>query len=40
MGDITVLVLANPTEPQLAMLEQLPPETNIAVGERTESFAR
>jgi len=40
MGDITVLVLANPTEPQLAMLEQLPAETSIAVGERAEAFER
>jgi len=40
MGDITVLVLANPTEPQLAMLEQLPAETSIAVGERVEAFER
>jgi len=40
MGDITVLVLATPTEPQLAMLEQLPAETSIAVGERAEAFAR
>src|ERR1019366_4852175 len=39
-GDMTVLVLANPTEPQLAMLEQLPTETSIAVGERAEAFER
>jgi len=36
----TVLVLANPTEPQLGMLEQLPPETGIAVGNRVEAFER
>ena len=36
----TVLVLANPTEPQLGMLEQLPPETGIAVGNRLEAFER
>ena len=36
----TVLVLANPTEPQLRMLEQLPPETGIAVGNRAEAFER
>jgi len=40
MGDLTLLVLANPTEPQLAMLEQLPAETSIAVGERAEAFER
>ena len=40
MGDLTVLVLANPTEPQLAMLEQLPVETSIAVGERSGAFER
>ena len=40
MGDLTVLVLANPAERQLAMLEQLPAETNIAVGERVEAFER
>ncbi len=38
MGDLTVLVLANPTEPQLAMLEQLPVETNIVVGEQAAAF--
>jgi phosphoglycerate dehydrogenase-like enzyme len=40
MDPITVLVLANPTEPQLAMLEELPPETGIAVGNTTEAFER
>jgi phosphoglycerate dehydrogenase-like enzyme len=34
----TVLVLANPTEPQLGMLEQLPAETGIAVGNSLEAF--
>ncbi|HLK65504.1 MAG TPA: D-2-hydroxyacid dehydrogenase [Bryobacteraceae bacterium] len=38
MDNSTVLVLANPTEPQLAMLEQLPAETHIAVGDTTEAF--
>jgi phosphoglycerate dehydrogenase-like enzyme len=38
MDNNTVLVLANPTEPQLAMLEQLPPETNFAVGNSVEAF--
>jgi phosphoglycerate dehydrogenase-like enzyme len=40
MDNTTVLVLANPTEPQLALLEALPPETTIAVGDNPESFAR
>jgi phosphoglycerate dehydrogenase-like enzyme len=38
MDNNTVLVLANPTEPQLAMLEQLPPNTGIAVGNALEAF--
>ena len=40
MDNNTVLVLSNPTEPQLAMLEQLPPETTIAVGNSAEAFER
>jgi len=40
MDNNTVLVLANPNEPQLAMLEELPPETTIAVGNTPEAFAR
>jgi phosphoglycerate dehydrogenase-like enzyme len=40
MDNNTVLVLANPTEPQLAMLEQLPPDTRIAVGNMREAFER
>lgn len=40
MDNNTVVVLANPTEPQLAMLEQLPPETSLAVGNSAEAFAR
>jgi phosphoglycerate dehydrogenase-like enzyme len=36
----TLLVLANPTERQLAMLDQLPPETSVAVGENAEAFER
>jgi phosphoglycerate dehydrogenase-like enzyme len=38
MDNITVLVLADPTEPRLAMLEELPPETGIAVGNSAEAF--
>jgi len=38
MDNNTVVVLANPTEPQLAMLAQLPPETRIAVGNSVEAF--
>jgi len=40
MDKITVVVLANPNEPQLAMLEALPPDTGIAVGNSTEAFVR
>ena len=40
MDKITVVVLANPNEPQLAMLEALPPETTIAVGNSAEAFQR
>jgi phosphoglycerate dehydrogenase-like enzyme len=40
MDNNTVLVLANPTEPQLAMLEQLPADTRIAVGNAREAFQR
>src|SRR3954449_764277 len=40
MENNTVLVLANPTEPQLALLEKLPPRTNIAVGNTLEAFER
>ena len=38
MDHITVLVLADPTDPRLAMLEELPPETGIAVGNSVEAF--
>src|SRR4029077_5156500 len=38
MDNNTIVVLANPTEPQLAMLEQLPPETRIAVGNALGAF--
>ncbi len=40
MDNITVLVLADPTDPLLAILEELPPETSIAVGKSTEAFER
>jgi phosphoglycerate dehydrogenase-like enzyme len=40
MDNITVLVLADPTEQRLAMLEGLPPETAIAVGNSPEAFVR
>ncbi len=36
----TVLVLANPAEPQLRKLERLPQETSIAVGLTPEAFDR
>jgi phosphoglycerate dehydrogenase-like enzyme len=34
----TVLVLSDPNEPQLAMLERLPEGTSLAVGNRLEAF--
>ncbi|HEY1241696.1 MAG TPA: NAD(P)-dependent oxidoreductase, partial [Bryobacteraceae bacterium] len=40
MDNETVLVLADPTEPQLRKLAELPPETDIAVGKTTEAFER
>jgi phosphoglycerate dehydrogenase-like enzyme len=40
MDNITVVVLANPTDPELALLEELPPETTLAVGNSPEAFAR
>jgi phosphoglycerate dehydrogenase-like enzyme len=40
MDDITVLVLAEPSEPQLAMLEALPESATIAVGQCAEAFER
>ena len=40
MDNDTVLVLAKPTEPQLAKLAELPPETSIAVGTSAEAFER
>ena len=40
MDNNTVLVLANPIEPQLKMLESLPPETAIAVGDSVQAFER
>lgn len=40
MDNITVAVLASPAERQLAMLEQLPADTTIAVGETAEAFER
>jgi phosphoglycerate dehydrogenase-like enzyme len=40
MDNNTVLVLANPTDPQLAMLQELPPETSLAVGNSAEAFER
>ncbi len=40
MDDSTVLVLADPTDPLLAMLEKLPDNTRIAVGDGVEAFAQ
>ena len=38
METITVLVLANPTDRQLAMLDALPEETCLAIGESAAAF--
>ena len=40
MDNNTILVLANPTDPQLAMLQGLPPKTSLAVGKTVEAFER
>jgi len=40
MDNNTVLVLANPTDSQLAMLRELPPEISLAVGNSLEAFER
>jgi phosphoglycerate dehydrogenase-like enzyme len=40
MDDNTVLVLADPADPQLAILADLPEKTGIAVGNSPEAFAR
>jgi phosphoglycerate dehydrogenase-like enzyme len=38
MDDITVLVLADPAEPQLAMLKALPHSTNVVIGNTPAAF--
>ena len=38
MATDTVLVLASPAEPQLALLRQLPQGTNVAVGNSVDAF--
>jgi phosphoglycerate dehydrogenase-like enzyme len=40
MDDHTLIVIANPSEPELAMLEELPPETTIAAGNTAAAFDR
>ena len=40
MENNTVLVLSDPADPVLAMLEALPADTNLAVGNAAEAFAR
>jgi phosphoglycerate dehydrogenase-like enzyme len=40
MDNITLLVLANPTDRQLAMLEKLPNSTSIVVGNSVEAFQK
>jgi phosphoglycerate dehydrogenase-like enzyme len=40
MDDNTLLVLADPADPQLAMLAELPEQTEMAVGNSPEAFER
>ena len=40
MDNHTILVLANPAERQLAMLEALPGDPNLAVGDNIDAFTR
>ena len=40
MSALTLLVLSNPSDRHLAMLERLPEETRIVVGDRLEAFER
>jgi phosphoglycerate dehydrogenase-like enzyme len=40
MANHTVLVMSSPTDPYLKMLDELPPETTLAVGETVEAFDR
>ena len=40
MDNNTILVLANPTDHQLAMLQELPAETSLAVGKSVEAFEK
>jgi phosphoglycerate dehydrogenase-like enzyme len=39
MKECTILVLADPSEPQLAMLRGLPADTTVVVGNSAEAFA-
>ena len=39
MDNSTILVLADPAEPHLAMLNSLPDGTRVAAGQRSEAFA-
>jgi len=40
MDNNTIAVMANPTDPQLALLDRLPAGTGIVVGESVEAFQR
>src|SRR5215831_4433604 len=40
MRNLTVLVMSDPTDRELGMLEQLPGSTNLAVGDNPEAFER
>ncbi len=39
MSELTVLVLGDPTDPDLALLERLPENTRVAAGNAPEAFA-
>jgi phosphoglycerate dehydrogenase-like enzyme len=38
MDDHTLIVIADPSEPELALLEELPPKTILAVGNKAEAL--
>ncbi len=40
MDNSTILVLSSPTDPTLKMLQKLPEETNLVVGDSVEAFER
>jgi phosphoglycerate dehydrogenase-like enzyme len=40
MDDHTLIVIADPSDPNLALLDELPPDTNLAVGSAAEALER